>query len=205
MSKKPLFVTGIGTYVGKTIVSAVLCEQLKADYWKPVQSGDLHATDSDKVWELISNPKTVIYTEAFRLHLAASPHQSARAEGIQIKPEDFTLPKTSNQLIIEGAGGLFVPLSTDFMMSDLIRQFQAEVVLVARNYLGCINHTLLSLHALASQNIPLKHVVLNGNFDEDTRDILLHNIPKGTTWSILPEFANLNKATISLSPVQLPY
>jgi len=203
MRNKPLFITGISTYVGKTIVSAVLCEQLKADYWKPVQSGDLHDTDSSKVKELISNPETVIHTETYKLQMAASPHKSARAEGIQIKSSDFNLPETDNQLIIEGAGGLFVPLSNDFMMSDLITQFQAEVVLVTRSYLGCINHTLLSLHALACYNIPLKHVVLNGDFDEDTRDILLHHIPKTATWSILPEFANLNKATISLSPEQL--
>lgn len=166
MSNKPLFVTGIGTYVGKSIASAVLCEQLKADYWKPVQSGDLDATDSQKVRELISNPQTRIHPEAFSFKLAASPHQSSKEEGVMIRAKDFKLPLTENKLIIEGAGGLFVPLSNDLLMIDLIRQFQAEVVLVIRSYLGCINHTLLSLHALKTLNLPLKHVILNGRIND---------------------------------------
>jgi len=204
MKTKPLFVTGIGTYVGKTIVSAVLCEQLKLDYWKPVQSGDLDETDSDKVARLISNPITVIFPERHRLAMAASPHKSAKAEGTEIKPTDFLLPATENQLLIEGAGGLFVPLSEDFMIIDLIQQFDAEVVLVVRNYLGCINHTLLSIYTLVSKNIPLKHVVFNGNFDDDTLDLLLAKLPSSTTWSILPEFRTLNKITISFAPTQFP-
>jgi dethiobiotin synthetase len=189
MQNKPIFVTGIGTYVGKTVVSAVLCEQLRTDYWKPVQSGDLDDTDSQQVKKLISNQKTLIHTETFRLEQAASPHQS---------------PKTDNQLLIEGAGGLFVPLSSSFLISDLIRQLDAEVVLVVRNYLGCINHTLLSLHALATLNIPLKHVVLNGLFPEDTVDVILQHLPSGSTWSQLPEFASLSKSVIAAAPLQLP-
>jgi dethiobiotin synthetase len=204
MKTKPLFVTGIGTYVGKTIVSAVLCEQLKLDYWKPVQSGDLDETDSDKVARLISNPITVIYPERHLLAMAASPHKSAKAEDIEIKPTDFIMPETDNQLLIEGAGGLFVPLSGDFMMIDLIQQVDAEAVLVVRNYLGCINHTLLSIYTLVSKNIPLKHVVFNGNFDDDTLDLLLAKLPADTTWSILPEFRTLNNITISLAPTQFP-
>lgn len=204
MSNKPLFITGIGTYVGKTIASAVLCEQLKADYWKPVQSGDLDDTDSRKVSELISNTKTIVYPEAFKFKLAASPHQSSKEENIVIKAKDFKLPNTKNQLIIEGAGGLFVPLSNDLLMIDLIRLFKAEVVLVVRSYLGCINHTLLTLHALQSLNIPLKHVILNGKFNDHTADIILHHLPKNISWSVLPEFENLNKVTISLTPNQLP-
>src|ERR1700712_5548012 len=100
MQIKPLFVTGIGTGVGKTIVSAVLCEQLQADYWKPVQSGDLYFTDSHQVQQLISNPVTQIHPEAIRLQLAASPHQSAKAEGVAIYPSDFVQPETTNQLLI---------------------------------------------------------------------------------------------------------
>jgi dethiobiotin synthetase len=204
MQNKPIFVTGIGTYVGKTVVSAVLCEQLRTDYWKPVQSGDLDDTDSQQVKKLISNQKTLIHTETFRLEQAASPHQSARAQDIEILPKAFMLPKTDNQLLIEGAGGLFVPLSSSFLISDLIRQLDAEVVLVVRNYLGCINHTLLSLHALATLNIPLKHVVLNGLFPEDTVDVILQHLPSGSTWSQLPEFASLNKSVIAAAPLQLP-
>jgi len=203
MQNKPLFVTGIGTGVGKTIVSAVLCEQLKTDYWKPVQSGDLDHTDSHQVKKLISNSKTLIHTEEYRLEMAASPHQSAKAQGVEIVPAAFKLPKTNNKLLIEGAGGLFVPLSATFLMTDLIRQFDAEVVLVTRNYLGCINHTLLSLYALSSLNIPLKHVVFNGTFNEASKEAILQHLPSATTWSELPEFTRLGKSAIASAPAQL--
>jgi dethiobiotin synthetase len=203
MLNKPLFITGIGTSVGKTIVSAVLCEQLKADYWKPVQSGDLQNSDSMQLRNLISNHETTIHPEAFRLDMAASPHQSAKAQGIHITRKAFSLPKTDRQLLIEGAGGLFVPLSSGFLMSDLILQLEAEVVLVARNYLGCINHTLLSLQAMAALQIPLKHVLLNGSFNEDTRTIILEHIPQGCSWSELPEFSILDRASVLQCPTQL--
>ena len=203
MQTKPLFITGIGTYVGKTIVSAVLCQQLKADYWKPIQSGDLTCSDSDQISRLISNPKTVIHPEAFRLHKAASPHQSAKFEGLEIKPEDIVMPVTDNLLIIEGAGGLFVPISPSFMMVDLIKRFDAEVVLVTRNYLGCINHTLLSLHALATMNIPVKQVILNGYFHPDTRDVIIDQLPESTNWSHLPDIDMLTKSAIDTAPQQI--
>lgn len=203
MEINPLFVTGIGTYVGKTIVSAVLCEQLQADYWKPVQSGDLDNSDSDTVKNLITNTRTVIHPEAYRLDMAASPHQSARAQGIKITPAAFRIPETDNQLLIEGAGGLFVPLSGDFLMSDLILQLKADVVLVARNYLGCINHTLLSIHALNTLGIPLKHVVLNGAFNTDTRDVIIRHIPAGTSWSELPELNPVSRQSVASSPKQV--
>ena len=204
MKGKPLFITGIGTYVGKTVVSAVLCEQLKTDYWKPVQAGDLHDTDTEKVRRWISNPITIIHQEKFKFTMPASPHKAAKAEEITVRPEDFVLPETENKLLIEGAGGLFVPLSTDFLMIDLIEQFEAEVVLVVRNYLGCINHTLLSIYALVNKKIPLKHVVFNGNFDDETLDLLLEKLPDHTTWSILPEFRTINKITVSIAPTQFP-
>jgi len=196
MKTVPLFVTGIGTDVGKTVVSAVLCEQLKADYWKPVQAGDLEFTDSDRVKSLVSNRTTQIHPEAFRLKLAASPHQSAEEEGVTIYAGDFKRPKTDNQLLIEGAGGLFVPLSSSFMMIDLIKQLDAEAILVARNYLGCINHTLLSMYALHQNDISLKHLVLNGTFPKATMDLILKHLPTGATWSQLSEFKNLNKQNL---------
>jgi dethiobiotin synthetase len=203
MSSKPIFVTGIGTYVGTTVVSAVLCEQLQADYWKPVQAGDLNYTDSERVRSLISNSKTVIHPEKYLFQLAASPHQAAAEEGIIISAKDFTMPITDNQLLIEGAGGLFVPLAHDFLMIDLIKQFEAEVVLVVRNYLGCINHSLLSFNTVKTTGLPFKHVVLNGNFNEATLDILIGHIPGHVTWSIMPEFENLNQMTVSLAPTQI--
>lgn len=202
MDNKPLFITGIGTEVGKTIVSAVITEQLKADYWKPVQAGDLDNTDTDKVKKLISNTRSVFHPETYQFEMAASPHRAAKSEGIEIRLQDFHLPETDNQLLIEGAGGLFVPLSHRFLMIDLIRLLGADAILVVRNYLGCINHTLLSIHALTSKNIPLKHLVLNGDFDFDTLNILLHHLPKNSTWSKLPEFTEINRDAIANAPFQ---
>ena len=203
MHKKPLFVTGIGTGVGKTIVSAVLCEQMQADYWKPVQSGDLDHTDSAMVRSLLSNNQSLIFEEAFRFKLAASPHESARAENITIRPENFMMPQASNQLIIEGAGGLLVPLSESLLMIDLINLFNAEVVLVIKDYLGCINHSLLSIHVLESHLIPLNHVIFNGNFNPASQEVIVRQLPSGTTWSQLPVIKPLNKFNILKAPLQI--
>src|SRR6185312_12272693 len=118
--KHPLFVTGIGTNIGKTIVSAVLVEKLKADYWKPVQSGDLDKSDSLFIQNLISNTATKIHPESYKLTQPFSPHKSAAIDGITIDPGNINLPKTSNALIVEGAGGLMVPLNNEFLIIDLI-------------------------------------------------------------------------------------
>ena len=174
-SKKPLFVTGIGTGIGKTIVSAVLVEKLKADYWKPVQSGDLDKSDSLSIQNLISNTVTKIHTESYRLTQPFSPHKSAAIDGITIDPNAFHLPKTSNALIVEGAGGLMVPLNNKFLMIDLIKKLGVEVVLVSQNYLGSINHTLLSIHALKNYGIPIKGIIFNGIKDIYSKDFILQN------------------------------
>lgn len=162
---KPLFITGIGTDVGKTVVSAVLVEKLKADYWKPVQSGDLINSDTEKVRHLVANRKSVFHQEAYRLNQPFSPHKSAALDGIEIDLQSISVPQTSNRLIIEGAGGLMVPLNNKHYIVDLIKLFEAEVILVVKHYLGSINHTLLSLELLKSKNIPIKGVIFNGESD----------------------------------------
>lgn len=156
------FVTGIGTEVGKTIVSAVLTEALEADYWKPIQSGDLDNTDSMKIERWISNPHTRIHPERYRLNQPLSPHASAALDGVEIKVSDFELPRTDRPLIVEGAGGLLVPLSLQETMLDLIEHLQLPVILVVRHYLGSINHTLLSLEVLRVRGIELVGIVYNG-------------------------------------------
>lgn len=156
------FVTGIGTEVGKTIVSAVLTEALAADYWKPIQSGDLDNTDSMKIERWISNPHTRIHPERYRLNQPLSPHASAALDGVEIKVSDFELPPTDRPLIVEGAGGLLVPLSLQETMLDLIEHLQLPVILVVRHYLGSINHTLLSLEVLRMRGIAMAGVVYNG-------------------------------------------
>ncbi len=171
--KRPLFVTGIGTGIGKTLVSAILVEKLKADYWKPVQSGDLDNSDTMKVKSLVTNTTSVFHAETYRLTQPYSPHKSAAIDGIVIDPTKFRFPETSNSLIIEGAGGLMVPLNNDFLMIDLIKQFNAEVILVSQNYLGSINHTLLSIDALKQRQIPVKGIIFNGEEDEASRKYIL--------------------------------
>ncbi|PWA10457.1 dethiobiotin synthase [Flavobacterium laiguense] len=160
---KTYFITGIGTDIGKTIVSAILVEGLQADYWKPIQSGDLHQSDTMKVQGLISNSTSHFFPEAYRLTEPMSPHAAAAIDGVTINLDSITVPSTNNNLIIEGAGGLMVPLNNDFLVIDLIEKLKAEVILVSRNYLGSINHTLLSVEALQLRNIPIKGIIFNGN------------------------------------------
>jgi dethiobiotin synthetase len=170
---KKYFITGIGTGVGKTIVSAILCEALQADYWKPVQCGNLDNTDSDTVRNLVSNNKTKIYKESYRLDTPASPHYAAAVENITLDPGKLVLPETDNQIIIEGAGGLMVPLNENFLMIDLIKKLNAEVILVSQNYLGSINHTLLSLETLKNRNIPVAGIVFNGEKNSSSENVIM--------------------------------
>lgn len=192
----PLFVTGIGTGVGKTIVSAIQVEQLKADYWKPVQAGDLHQSDKQTVNSLITNKRTTLHPETFRFQMAASPHKAAAFEKIEIHKHDFKLPQTENKLIIEGAGGLMVPLSNTFLMIDLIQLFKADAILVIRDYLGCINHSLLSIEALVNRGITIKKVIFNGEIDKNTMSTIIGYLPSKTNFSIVPEFKELSRQAI---------
>ena len=150
--KDTYFVVGISTEVGKTIVSAILTEALKADYWKPIQSGDLENSDTDKVRQLISNTRTVFHPNSYALHTPASPHLSAELDGIRIELSNIVRPETDNHLVIEAAGGLFVPLNEDDTMLDLLRPTD-KIVLVSRHYLGSINHTLLTYEALKHRGL----------------------------------------------------
>jgi len=173
MINKRIFVTGIGTGIGKTVVSAILVEKLKADYWKPIQSGDLDNSDTRAVQALVSNTVTKFHPEAYRLTQPFSPHKSAYLDGIIIDPEKIITPDTDNMLIIEGAGGLMVPLNEQFLMIDLVKKLDAEVVLVSQNYLGSINHTLLSIAVLKQHNIPVKGLIFNGPKEPYTEDFIL--------------------------------
>jgi dethiobiotin synthetase len=157
-----IFITGIGTGVGKTIVSAIVTEALKADYWKPIQTGSDEVTDSDTILKLISNSVTKIHNEAFCLRLPASPHAAAEAENVQIRIKDIVVPATKNNLVIEGAGGLMVPLNGKELMIDFIEKMGVPVILVVRNYLGSINHTLLSVEALKQRKIKLAGIIYSG-------------------------------------------
>ncbi|MGN6394047.1 MAG: dethiobiotin synthase [Mucilaginibacter sp.] len=173
MQNETIFVTGIGTGIGKTIVSAALVEKLKADYWKPVQSGDLETSDTKTVKSLISNQISVFHPETYGLTQPFSPHKSAAIDKITIDENKFVIPETNNKLIIEGAGGLMVPLNDHFLIIDLIKQLKTPVILVTQNYLGSINHTLLSVDALKQGDIPIKGIIFNGTKDIYSKDYIL--------------------------------
>ena len=168
-----LFVTGIGTEVGKTVVSAILTEALQADYWKPVQAGDLDYSDTHKVKDMVSNSKSVFHDESFALNHPMSPHAAAERDGVEIRLGEFKIPETENHMIIEGAGGLMVPLNSKDCIIDLIEDLGVEVVLVSRNYLGSINHTLLSVEALVSRGITIKGMIFNDEENVDTESVIL--------------------------------
>jgi dethiobiotin synthetase len=172
---KSYFITGIGTDVGKTIISAILTESLEADYWKPIQSGDLDFGDRDRVKALIKNLNTFFHPEAYRLNTPASPHYSAEIDGIRIDLNEMRIPDTQNNLIIEGAGGIYVPLNEKDTVLDLIKKLNIPVILVSRNYLGSINHTMLSINTLKQNNIEIAGIIFNGEPNAATEKWILDN------------------------------
>ncbi|MCA8829728.1 dethiobiotin synthase [Hymenobacter pini] len=182
-----LFITGIGTDVGKTLVSAIITEALLADYWKPVQAGLTPTTDAATVRSLVQNPVSRFWPERYRLQLPASPHAAAAAEGLTLSPEDFQLPATDNHLLVEGAGGLLVPLAPGFLIADLAQQFALDVVVVSRNYLGSINHTLLTLEALQARGMRVRGLVFNGEPTPATENFIAEHTGVPVMPRVLPE------------------
>jgi dethiobiotin synthetase len=167
-----LFITGIGTDVGKTITSAIITQSLEADYWKPVQAGDLDNSDSHKIQRYISNDKTVIHENSYKLNTPASPHLAAEIDGITIDLKKIIEPKTKNHLVIEAAGGILVPLNNEDSIIDLIKE-DYKVMVVSRHYLGSINHTLLTLEALNSRNIKVAGIIFSGDENKASEEIIL--------------------------------
>jgi dethiobiotin synthetase len=167
-----LFITGIGTDVGKTIASAIITEALTADYWKPIQAGDLTNSDSHKIEELLSNAQTKIHPNGYALQTPASPHLAAQLDGITINIKNIKEPTTKNHLVIEGAGGIFVPLNDTETVADLIRP-DYKVVVVSLHYLGSINHTLLTIEALQNRKITIAGIVFNGDENQASETIIL--------------------------------
>ncbi|WP_036157185.1 dethiobiotin synthase [Maribacter forsetii] len=166
-----IFVTGISTEVGKTIASAIFTEALNADYWKPVQAGDLENTDTDKVKALISNDTSKFHPSSYNLKLPMSPHAAAEIEGIRIDRFHINEPETANDLVIEGSGGILVPLNEEDTMFDIIMP-DYKVVVVSRNYLGSINHSLLTINWLLHKGYEVA-VIFSGEENKYTEDIIL--------------------------------
>lgn len=167
---KKIFVTGIGTDVGKTIVSAIVTEALSADYFKPIQAGDLDYADAHKVKELVSNSKSYFFPNSYALNTPMSPHAAAEIDGVEIKLDEIVLPQTDNHLVIEGAGGLLVPINQEDTILDLIAS-EYKVIVVSRHYLGSINHTLMTIWILKEQGFNVS-VIFNGDEHKTTEDVI---------------------------------
>lgn len=195
MKNKAIAVAGIGTGIGKTFISAILCEALKADYWKPVQAGNLEHTDTDEVYSLISNTKSVLHPEAFRLTQPMSPHAAAKHDNIEIQLNQINLPSTNNSLIIELAGGLMVPLNDRELNIDLLKQWDVPVMLISKNYLGSINHSLLSVQALKQYDIKTAGIIFNGNSTPSSEELILQYSGLACIGHIKHE-SIINKATV---------
>ncbi|RZK09825.1 MAG: dethiobiotin synthase [Flavobacterium sp.] len=168
-----LFITGISTDVGKTIASSIITEALEADYWKPIQAGDLDSSDSHKIKAYLSNSKTKIFENSYALLTPASPHLAAAIDGVVIDLKKIIEPETSNHLVIEGAGGIFVPINDQETIVDLI-QPDYKVIVVSRHYLGSINHTLLTIEALQHRKIKIAGIIFNGDENKSSEAIILN-------------------------------
>ncbi|WP_412987128.1 dethiobiotin synthase [Pontimicrobium sp. IMCC45349] len=174
---KQFFITGISTEVGKTVASAIITEALEADYWKPVQAGELDNCDTKKIEKLISNSKTQFHPNAFALETPMSPHAAAEIDKVEITLDKIQPPKTNNTLVIEGAGGLLVPLNDSNTILDIIKP-EYQVIVVSRHYLGSINHTLLTVNLLKEKGFKVA-IVFSGEEHPTTESIIskMTNVP----------------------------
>lgn len=167
-----LFITGISTDVGKTIASSIIVEALEADYWKPIQAGDLEPSDSHKVKGFVSNTRSQFYPNAYALNTPASPHYAAMLDDVVLDLNKIKTPETPNHLVIEGAGGVLVPLNDTDTIIDIIQE-DYTVIVVSRHYLGSINHTLLTFEALKNRNINVAGIIFSGDENKATESIIL--------------------------------
>lgn len=188
-------VTGIGTDIGKTVVSSILAQALSASYWKPVQAGDLDNSDSIKVRSWCDENVKVL-SETFSLSQPMSPHAAAQEDGIKITADAFQAPLTTDNLIIEGAGGLMVPLNEDgLLFIDLVEKLDLPVILVSKHYLGSINHTLLTAEVLKTRKIKTKGIVFVGDPNPATEEIILQQTKLKFLFRV-PLTTDLNKEFI---------
>ncbi len=192
--KKDIFITGIGTDVGKTVASAILCRALNAAYWKPIQSGTTIGSDKHTIHELASED-IQIFKEIYALEEPLSPHTAARLENVDIDIQKLTIPEHSDTLIIEGAGGLMVPITRNFLYSDWLKTQQIPTILVSRHYLGSINHTLLSLELMKNLGLELLGVLFIGH-DNDNNEALICEKYDVRNLGNIPETEKLDKPFI---------
>jgi len=186
---------GTDTDVGKTLVAAMLAAGLPAAYWKPIQSGLTETTDTEIVRALSGLPGTYFLPEAYRLQTPISPHAAATLDGMVIERQRLKLPSVEGRLIVEGAGGLMVPINDQTLLIDVLGDWGLPVLLVSRSRLGTINHTLLSLAALREYGIEVLGVVMNGGEDTVSRQAI-ESYGKVKVLAQLPVMAELNPTAI---------
>jgi dethiobiotin synthetase len=163
-----IVVTGTDTDIGKTVFAAALVGALGAAYWKPIQAGLDDGSDRERVARLSGLPDDKLLPEAYRLTTPCSPHRAAEIDDVTIEPDRLALPRVGGPMVVEGAGGLMVPVTRDLLFADLFARWGEPTVLVARTALGTINHSLLSIEALKRRNVPLLGIVFVGEGIEDT-------------------------------------
>jgi dethiobiotin synthetase len=165
-----IIISGIGTEVGKTISSAIITTKVCGDYWKPIQSG---SSDTEIIKKLVDQSQHKIFQPVYHFKNPLSPHIAAKLENISIDLEKITPPKTDKTLVIEMAGGILVPLNYTYLTIDLFSLWNASWIIVSKNYLGSINHTLLTIEALQARKIPIKGLIFNGTPDLDSEKAIL--------------------------------
>lgn len=171
---KQYVISGIGTGVGKTVASAIVAEALKATYWKPVQAGDLDNSDSLKIALLTKNVK--VFPEAFQLSEPMSPHAAAEIDGVDIQLENLSLPSVNTNLVVEGAGGILVPINNNGLTyADVFEDWKIPVILVSRHYLGSINHSLMTAEVLLKRGVEIAGWIFIGEENKATEEIIIQN------------------------------
>jgi dethiobiotin synthetase len=195
MKPNPILISATHTDAGKTLVSSVLVAGLKADYWKPIQAGTLPETDSQFVQRVLGIPSNRIHAEAYLLPYPESPHSSAAKAGVEIQLDHIRIPQTENQLVIEGAGGLLVPLTTKQTVLDLFASWQLPITLVVPLYLGAINHSLLSLEVLKARKIAVSGIIFNGTDSPAAKEAILE-MSGAKNLGHIPQLEQVNEYTL---------
>jgi dethiobiotin synthase len=190
------FITGTDTNVGKTLASAIVTSVLNACYWKPVQSGIAsEPSDQDRLIDWLDLPSSHFHPSNYALKACLSPDQAAALEGVRIDVSTLKLPQKKQQLIVEGAGGVFCPITDDFSMLDLMKQLNLPVIVVCRGTLGTINHTLLTIEALLHRHLSIKGLIFCGELNHANKNTIEKWSGIKTLFHI-PYFDNLTKASL---------
>lgn len=189
-----IMVAGIGTEVGKTVVSAILAMICQGDYWKPIQCGD-EPLDASQMREWLDPCRHFVFPPVYSFRAPLSPHHAARLEDRKVDIDAIFLPQTKRALIIEGVGGIFVPLTNTTLTIDLFASWNCHWVVVSKHYLGSINHTLLTIEALKKRHVPILGLIFNGAPNLDTEDAIIEISQLPVLGRLLPE-SNINPETL---------